>query len=52
MKRRDSFTKNQFFSKQIFRVFTTVFEIFVVPKGAKILDLGDINRFVSDRLYN
>ena len=41
-----------FYQSGFFRIFMTVFEIFVVLKGAQVLDLCNINRYILYGLYN
>ena len=51
MKRRNSFANRQIFFNGIFRIFMIIFEIFVVPKGAEVPDLCDINRYTVECKY-
>ena len=39
--------QTNFFQNGFFKIFMTVFEIFVVLKGAEVSDLFGINRYIS-----
>ena len=46
MKRRNFLLTDDFFQSGFFRIFMTVFEVFVARKGAQVRNLCDINFYI------